>query len=370
MNIAIYGAGNFGKYVKRLIDDHSENGYNVVDFVDSDPLKQGSVYLGVKCISIAEMWQKYGKSIDLILVAVREVRFIIESLVEQGEIRNLYMVHPDVLDRKISLFKDGQLDECALIKAPWLSYLEQDIVSHCNLKCDSCGHFSNAVSPEFYETISFEKDMFRLAQLFSQINMIRIMGGEPFLHPELPKFIEIARKHFPKSDLWVVTNGLLVPKQKPEVWQHFRDARVKVYISQYLPTSKMLAKIKNVLDENYIQYTVSELIETFYKCLTLQDNNDPFETRKTCSKTCTTTYKGNLAHCSLILYIDRINVLADNFYKVKKEDLINIHDTNINGWDILHKIANPVNFCKYCTTKKEIDWCINGDIKLDNYVIL
>jgi len=164
------------------------------------------------------MWQEYGKSIDLVLVAIKVGSFIIESLVEQGNVRNLYMVRPDVLERKISLFKDGQLNEQALIKGPWLSYLEQDIVSHCNLKCDFCSHYCNAVSePEFYDTIVFEKDMSRLAKLFSQINVIRILGGEPFLHPELPKFIEIARRYFPNSDLWVATNGLLVPKQKPQI---------------------------------------------------------------------------------------------------------------------------------------------------------
>jgi len=372
MNIAIYGAGNFGKYVKQLVDDHPENGYCVVNFVDSDTLKQGSTYMGVKCISIAEMWQEYGKSIDLVLIAVRNAlstHFLIESLVEYGKIQNLYMIHPDVFERKISLFKDGQLNEYALIKGPWLSYLEQDIVSHCNLKCDSCLHYCNAVSePEFYDPAVFEKDMLRLAQLFSQINMIRIMGGEPFLHPELPKFIEIARSIFPNSNLWVVTNGLLIPKQKSHIWRVFRDARVKIYISQYLPTSKMLVKIKNTLDENYIQYHISELIEKFCKILTLQNNN-PLETFKTCIEVCTTMYKGNLAHCPSMLYIDRINALANNFYKLKKEDLIDIHDININGWDILHKIANPVDFCKYCTARNEFEWSQNGDVKLGNWVV-
>jgi len=373
MNVAIYGAGDFGKYVKRLIDDHPENGYNVVNFVDNDILKQNSTYMGVKCISIAKMWQEYGKSIDLVLIAIRSALttfFFIESLLESGKIRNLYMVHPNVLDRKISLFKNGQLNERALIKGPWLSYLEQDIVSHCNLKCDSCSHYCNAVSePEFYDTAEFEKDMLRLAQLFSQINTIRILGGEPFLHPELPKFVEIARNIFPNSNLVVATNGLLIPKQKPQVWRIFRDARVKVYITQYLPTSKMLDRIKNTLDENYVQYSVSELIKEFGKLLTLHENNNPFETRKTCPKMCTTICKGNLALCPPMLYIDRINALADNFYKLKKEDLIYIHDTNINGWDILHKIANPVDFCKYCTPRKRFEWSANGDVKLNNWVI-
>jgi len=132
----------------------------------------------------------------------------------------------------------------------------------------------------------------------------------------------------------------------------------------------MLAKIKDTLDENYVQYDVTELIKEFGKFLTLQKNNNPIETRKTCVKMCTTICKGNLAHCPVMLYIDRINTLAGNFYKLEKEDLIDIHDANINGWDILHKIASPADFCKYCTTRKYFEWTANGDIKLDNWVII
>ena len=63
-----------------------------------------------------------------------------------------------------------------------MNYLEHHITDHCNLKCRGCSHFS-PLAQEWFESVEdFKKDFSQLASLMP-VNIIRLMGGEPLLHP-------------------------------------------------------------------------------------------------------------------------------------------------------------------------------------------
>lgn len=372
-NIAIYGIGKFGRYVKQLIDDNPKSGCHVVNFIDQQEITTD----GIECISIDKIQEKYGKSIDLIFLAVDNlsIEFTeplkkIEYLSKHNEQIEFYEVRPEVLKYEISLFQEDILNEFALMKMPCLRYLECDIVGNCNLKCNSCTHYCNAVNkPEFYDINTFERDIARISQLCSRISKIRILGGEVFLHPELIKFIEISKKYYPNSIIWVWTNGLLIPKQTPEIWRVFRELGVRVHISLYPPTNKMCDEIENTLEKNFIQYRLSKPITKFGKMLTLRNDNDPIQSFKGCGPShCPSIRNGIIAICPVVQYVDRINGLVDNFYE--KGELLNIYDKSIDGWDILRYQCNPTSFCRYCTGGQRdfVEWANGGEIKLENWV--
>lgn len=110
-----------------------------------------------------------------------------------------------------------------------LKYIEYDIVGHCNLNCKGCSHFSNIQKEkQFVELEVFERDIKRLANLFSEIKRIKILGGEPLLHPDFDKFIVSARKILPKARIDIVTNGILVDKINEEVWDVIRKNNAKL----------------------------------------------------------------------------------------------------------------------------------------------
>jgi molybdenum cofactor biosynthesis enzyme MoaA len=73
---------------------------------------------------------------------------------------------------------------------PSLRYVEYHLVEHCNLDCTGCGHFSPFAQEQFADPRSFEKDPAQLARLFGNIGKIRLMGGEPLLHPEPGAFLQ------------------------------------------------------------------------------------------------------------------------------------------------------------------------------------
>ena len=73
---------------------------------------------------------------------------------------------------------------CRITTQPSLKLVEINIVSHCNLNCRSCSHFSPVAGKEYLPIELAELDFARLAELSGgDVQCIHIMGGEPLLHP-------------------------------------------------------------------------------------------------------------------------------------------------------------------------------------------
>ena len=45
------------------------------------------------------------------------------------------------------------------------------------------------------------------------------MGGEPLLHPKLTEIIDATRKILPSTRILLFTNGILIDKLNPNVWE-------------------------------------------------------------------------------------------------------------------------------------------------------
>ena len=72
--------------------------------------------------------------------------------------------------------------------------------------------------------------------------IIRLMGGEPLLHPHVNKFIEVTRKYYPSNDIRIVSNGILIPAMKQDFWDTMKENRIKFDLSKYPPASDNFSK--------------------------------------------------------------------------------------------------------------------------------
>ena len=107
------------------------------------------------------------------------------------------------------------------------------LTTHCNLRCKGCSQFST-VSGEWYATTSgIERDMRRLNELFSNIETIRFVGGEPLLHPEIETFLIITRKYFRYANICIATNGVLLRSMPDSFWKSCRVNHIKINWSVY-----------------------------------------------------------------------------------------------------------------------------------------
>ena len=175
------------------------------------------------------------------------------------------MMHDIAGKCHIPLFNDRGMIETRIRKLrfsdkkPSLSYFEVPITDICNLNCKGCLFASNLVQKEKIEHVSFtelEQDAKRMSELFYDIPWIRILGGEPLMHPDIIEIFKSYRKYFPDSEIDLCTNGLLIPKMSREFWDTVKQERISIHISGYKPVYHMLDKIDKILKAEKIPYAI------------------------------------------------------------------------------------------------------------------
>ena len=106
--------------------------------------------------------------------------------------------------------------------------IEFNVAEHCNLRCAGCDHASPFLPPKLAVLAEFERDLGALATVL-HARELKLLGGEPLLHPQLPQFAAAARRIGIADRIWVVTNGLLLPRVDPELYRVIDGLRVSRY---------------------------------------------------------------------------------------------------------------------------------------------
>lgn len=111
-----------------------------------------------------------------------------------------------------------------------------------------CSYCNVNEEHKFVDTAKFEKDLERLKHYFPRINSIKVLGGEPLLHPEIVKIMEIIRSYYPDSYLEIATNGLLLLLLSHTTYKRFNELDVVLHILEYAPFYSIKDKVLKVLD--------------------------------------------------------------------------------------------------------------------------
>lgn len=111
---------------------------------------------------------------------------------------------------------------------------EVHVVDHCNLNCKGCDNFSCLAEESYADLEIFRRDLTRIKDLFgNRVSSVCLIGGEPFLNPEIYKFCDIARNIFTDEELYIITNGTLLNKLNEITYESLRINRVTVKITRY-----------------------------------------------------------------------------------------------------------------------------------------
>ena len=81
---------------------------------------------------------------------------------------------------------------------------------------------------KFADPAAFVRDFEALATVFHS-RELRIVGGEPLLHPDLPRFLAEARRIGIADSIVVYTNGVLLHRVPEQFWRLIDELRVSVY---------------------------------------------------------------------------------------------------------------------------------------------
>lgn len=234
-----------------------------------------------------------------------------------------------------------------------LPYLEFHITDHCNLNCKSCTHFAPLSDKNYLPIGYFIKDMIRLKELFANIPRMRILGGEPLLHPQVNLFLEASRRFFPDSEISLVTNGILLPAMDNSFYTTLKTNNISLDITLYpilkddMP-SKVLLALKHRIPIEY------QNVEYFCRFLNVAGNSDRNKIHAQCwINYCTFLREGKLYPCCIPALADLPNKAFG--WNIPSDGFIDIH-TAPSASNILEFLRQPISACAYCTKPVWSPW--------------
>ena len=87
-----------------------------------------------------------------------------------------------------------------------VDYLEFYITNVCNLNCPDCNRFNNFAFKGHYKWDEYYEDYKKWSEILD-IGEIGILGGEPLLNPDFPKFLNGIAELWPNATIRIITNG-------------------------------------------------------------------------------------------------------------------------------------------------------------------
>lgn len=254
-----------------------------------------------------------------------------------------------------------------LLPLPIIQF-ETNLVDHCNLNCKSCDHISPLAEPWYADPAAFEKDMDRMAELFdSRARYVRLVGGEPLLHPDLPAFFRIARQCFPGASVEVWTNAVLLPEMDERFWSACRQLDILINVTKYpialdYPGIAALAAQKGVRLKFFGRGVTVDAFNN--NSFDLRGRFDPRASFLACpnaNRHITLVQGGALFTCDKPPHVSVLNRRFGTPLEITERDHINIH-ADVTAEEIFRFLARPIPFCRYCDIRargREEAWDIS-----------
>ena len=249
---------------------------------------------------------------------------------------------------------------------PTLRYLEFHLTDHCNMNCGGCTHFAPMADRWFADVGRVATDFDRLKALFRKITEVRVMGGEPLLHPDCAAFLPIVREAFPSCRLALVTNGLLLAGQPTAFWETCRATRTLVSLSVYPPVRPQVEVLAARCREEGVplERTASD---TFLARFVPAGDVAVRKAFRYCRGSwyfCPILREGRIYRCAMGCYAAYWNRAAKTNLPVEEGMPLDA----ATGPEILDYLMRPMPICAYCSpTARAFSWR-NGAPKLADWI--
>jgi organic radical activating enzyme len=192
--------------------------------------------------------------------------------------------------------------------------LEYHVADHCNLRCDHCCSYSPLLKKWFAEPEIVERDL-RAASRGVAPTYLKIVGGEPLLHPELERLLCVAKSLEIAPILQLTTNGLLIERLTPRAWDSLDILTVSLYPEPRLPKSLIRFIAREAATHNV---RVNWKTQDKFNCMDRAESAGYDET-KTVFERCWLRYRCNCVKdgrfycCTRPQYVRRMAVDPDSF---------------------------------------------------------
>lgn len=230
--------------------------------------------------------------------------------------------------------------------------LEYHLVHSCNLKCAGCSHYSSLLDKLTFiskEQIEIEMNLLRTrTNNGDALRWLRLLGGEPLLHPDLTDCLNIIRNIFPKTRVTLVTNGINLHKMSDTFYKVCQYNDIEILVTDY-----GLIDINNVLHLIKSKGVKIDIYQTcrdwyFQNIRLTEEINDCFNQ---CyhRKQCINYKEEKIFLCPQMAYIDIFNKSFNTKIIVKENEYIDLN--KISNYDELIRLLSSLHpdFCSiYC----------------------
>ena len=358
MDTYIYGAGQNGEKIIELIQNEYRLELQVKGFIDRQ--KRGKL-AGIPIFRMDEVEIRNARVI-IAIGAYSDATDVFKILKEE-ECSEIWWFYGE----KKVFGKDFWIEQCISCKA-WgtnmLNHVEMHIMDGCNLNCRGCAHFSPIFDKEIPDYEARICDVRRLSEKVGHIVEFHIMGGEPLLNPEIHRYVEEIKQILPDTQVCIVTNGLLIPRIGDEVLQKIQECGVRIIISEYKPTRKIMDAIQRRLEEFGIIYEIRSWSnrQKFNKPLALYVEKE--ESKLCISNGCVNIWNGKIARCPTLMYIEKFNEYFGT--DLPSKGIMELNECP-SGENLIRKLEEKVPLCDHCV-KNEIEWSVCGkEIMLSDF---
>lgn len=230
--------------------------------------------------------------------------------------------------------------------------LEFVLTDYCNLNCKGCTHYSPLAPKEFADLDVLSRSMRQLGRVADgKIDKAYLIGGEPLLYPRLTEAMAEMRKAFPKTRLYIFTNGIALPKMPPEFWAECRKQRFTIAITRYpvkfdYDAVTELCRQQDVVCEVFGDRSMADSFFRF--ALDPEGRQNPRKSHFKCYNFgCLTVIGDRLFPCSISACVGHLNNACETHFRHTPADWLPVDSiTSVSQIKALRD--NPVPFCRYC----------------------
>ena len=245
----------------------------------------------------------------------------------------------------------------------FVRFLQIHLTEHCNLNCKGCTHFSPLAKEKYLGLDELDGMLDNIEPFLDKwFKRLELLGGEPLLHPDIEKIIELTRKHFKTTEVRLVTNGVKLPAMPESFFDTIRDNSIVIAISRY-PLDLDYEVIEKKLEEKsiplkyYGEYTDRKTFRQYRL-----NPNGTYDSKTSYSKCKFAGHclqlKGNRIYpCFIPAYANYLNEYFGTGFTWESGDYIEL-DHTIDYREFMSIAAEPVPFCRYCNMEDqtEFEW--------------
>ena len=309
-SVVIFGAGFVGAYIaQRCVAE----GVSVAAFCDNVLGRDGGMVHGLPVRTLSALVEEYGEDI-VFLISVRDIDTVVQQIAAAGA----FSWHPvtllyDLADIPAALpFMERQKLEAAYYvhkhycdsEHLTLNTLDFVITERCSLRCRECSNLMQFYEkPQNFSLSALKQQITRLLSVYDEVYELRLLGGEPFVHPEMKEIIGFLNGENAIKRLCIYTNATILPGD--DIFAVMaKGGKTWFSVSDYHELSRNLAPMTDKLETFGIGYELKP-VDYWTRCASFEKHNrTPLENKRIfyecCAKDLLTLLNGRLYPCPFI----------------------------------------------------------------------